>query len=83
MATGFVDFWVRIKGIYTPKSENCHSFYLKGTEQQMWQIANCVNIYSELPQMKSWVHPQGHHFSTQLKTPKTRNRKMAAAEVYK
>jgi len=30
-----------------------------------------------------WIEPQGHHFSTQLKTPTTRKRKMAAAEVYK
>jgi len=28
-------------------------------------------------------NPQGHHLSSELKTPKTRNRKMAAAEVYK
>jgi len=30
-----------------------------------------------------WSLPQGHHLSLELKTPKTRNRKMAAAEVYK
>ena len=30
-----------------------------------------------------WLRPQGHHLSSELKTPKTRNRKMAAAEVYK
>jgi len=27
--------------------------------------------------------PQGHHLSSEFKTLKTRNRKMAAAEVYK
>ena len=29
------------------------------------------------------LDPQGQHLSPELKTPKTRNRKMAAAEVYK
>jgi len=41
--------------------------------------------------MKSWVRqwtqllllPQGDHLSSELKTPKTPNQKMAAAEVYK
>jgi len=29
------------------------------------------------------VQPQGHHLSPMVQTPKTRNPKMAAAEVYK
>jgi len=28
-------------------------------------------------------NPQGHHLSSKLKTPKTRNRKVADTEVYK
>jgi len=31
----------------------------------------------------AWLKAQGHHLSATLKTPKTRNPKMAAAAVYK
>ena len=42
-----------------------------------------VTIVTMVVDMVVEFKPQGHHLSPELKTPKTRNRKMAAAEVYK